>query len=347
MPFICNPPSNHPLRWLCAIENDKWGKISHWCREKTRRVRDVKFPFGEEKGDSCIPRQWFTFHNTFLCPVNHTHTQRQTDWGYLFTHTNTPRIISHRVQTKLSWDKPTSAFISQKSNAHPYSKLLLINSEHQNWTTLNASKSKVNHPLRVSSCESTPTDSHVKMSFTANTHSWVTVCLPDRSWSPSSTCTHFAYFDFRQASSNIRHWHDGDVGTASSELRNCSSETNGWRYVHLYLQSMNCQCCSDWCKYVRDISFFQLSSTQVKLVRKARTKSKQPNVHMGLITCDLRQIEKIVPQSQSFECAHSFPPYNIIFQFYKFRSVLSLDYIYNTYNMFLVDCFYFPDHWTL
>lgn len=214
----------------------------------------------------------------FALWIIRTHRDRLT--GVICSHTQTHLtcIISHRVQSKLSWDKPSSAFISQKSNAHPYSKLLLINSEHQNWTTLNASKSKVNHALRVSSCESIPTDSHVKMSFTAKvnvftgwTHSWVTVCLPDRSWRTSSTCTHFAYFCVNQALSSIRHWHDGDVGTASSELWTAPQKPMGGVtsifIYNLWIVSAALIYASTYVTLV----FFQLNSTQVKLVRKART----------------------------------------------------------------------------
>lgn len=55
------------------------GKIFTSVYGKDLKVKDVKFPFGEEKGDSCIPRQWFTFHNTSPCPVNHTHRDRLTE----------------------------------------------------------------------------------------------------------------------------------------------------------------------------------------------------------------------------------------------------------------------------
>lgn len=92
-----NVPPNHPRNLFCAdfsfqIEDEPARGKFHMGVRKTLKVKDVKFPFGEEKGDSCIPRQWFTFHNTSLCPVNHTHRDRLTEV-----------ICSHTRPRKSQW----------------------------------------------------------------------------------------------------------------------------------------------------------------------------------------------------------------------------------------------------
>lgn len=98
-PKIRQSSLKSPNYLLCAdlgylIEENQWREIVHQCREKTWSVKILTFHLVKKKETPTFPDNG-SHSITPPCALWITHTQRQSDWGYLFSHTHT--IIPHNA----------------------------------------------------------------------------------------------------------------------------------------------------------------------------------------------------------------------------------------------------------